>query len=80
MATPAPLLARFTQTPEMGALPILRAATDPSVVNADFYGPARWDGLRGYPVPAPTHSRALRRDVQDRLWSESERLTGVAYP
>ncbi|MQY30706.1 oxidoreductase [Nocardia aurantia] len=80
MSAPAPLLTRFAQSPDGGALPILRAATDPAAANADFYGPAGRNGLRGSPIRIPAHARATDRHCQDRLWSESERLTGIAYP
>ncbi|MFJ9363154.1 hypothetical protein ACIRRA_01895 [Nocardia sp. NPDC101769] len=37
------------QTVEMGALPSLRAASDPGVRGGDFYGPT--GSTKGYPVP-----------------------------
>ena len=62
----------------MGALPVLRAATDPAVRGGDFYGPRRRFDT-GY--PARVESSARSRDVADqaRLWAVSEQLTGVAY-
>ncbi|MET8470850.1 oxidoreductase [Streptomyces sp. NPDC006422] len=68
----------FGQSAAGGALPTLRAATDPGVRPDDFYGP-RVMMLRG----APTRSwRApwTRDDVAgERLWAASEQLTGVDF-
>ena len=68
----------FAQSVRMGALPVLRAATDPAVRGGDFYGPRRRFDT-GY--PARVESSARSRDVADqaRLWAVSEQLTGVAY-
>ncbi|GIM93019.1 oxidoreductase [Paractinoplanes toevensis] len=68
------------QTPAMGALPVLRAATDPAVSGGQYYGPGQRGGFRGHPVLASSsgrsHDAALQRDV----WSAAERLTGVTFP
>ena len=51
----SPALAAFfyarviSQTAAMGALPVLRAATDPGVLGGQYYGPGRFFGARGYP-------------------------------
>lgn len=50
----APLL---TQKPERGALPTLRAATDPAVIGGQYYGPGnrgRSAATRSWSSPAPT--------------------------
>ncbi|UGT39966.1 SDR family NAD(P)-dependent oxidoreductase [Nocardia yamanashiensis] len=71
-------LALGVNTAVQGALTTVRAATDPQVSGGEFYGPH--EGSKGHPVrvePAPNaHDEVARR----RLWSESERLTGVRYP
>src|SRR6266478_7502247 len=41
--------ARVSQKPAMGALPALRAATDPGVAGGQYYGPGGLLGTRGYP-------------------------------
>src|SRR5215813_6712089 len=38
----------ISQTPAMGALPTLRAATDPRVLGGQYYGPGGFFGARGY--------------------------------
>jgi NAD(P)-dependent dehydrogenase (short-subunit alcohol dehydrogenase family) len=71
-----PLMA---QKPEMGALPALYAATAPHVQGGDFYGPRRWQGLRGYPAQERSNGRSYDTAVAARLWAVSEELTGVRY-
>jgi NAD(P)-dependent dehydrogenase (short-subunit alcohol dehydrogenase family) len=70
----------FAQSAEMGALPMLRAATDPAARGAQYYGPDRAFELTGYPVLVQPTGRARDEGVQNRLWVESERLTGIRFP
>lgn len=70
---------RLTQTSEMGALPTMRAAADPGVRGGDFYGPSAPHGLTGYPVRVGSAERFDFGDIQEQLWAESEKLTGVTY-
>ena len=64
----------------MGALPSLRAATDPDVIGGQYYGPDGFIEQRGYPVVV--NSSRVSHDVaaQKRLWAVSEELTGVTFP
>ncbi|ACB93691.1 SDR family NAD(P)-dependent oxidoreductase [Beijerinckia indica] len=73
----APLL---TQKPEMGALPTLRAATDPAVLGGQYYGPGGWGEVRGYPKLVTSSADSYDQAVQRRLWTVSEELTGVTFP
>ncbi|MGW0248400.1 oxidoreductase [Nocardia goodfellowii] len=68
------------RTPAMGALPTLRAATDPTVVGGEYYGPAGLFGIAGYPDQARSSAHSRDPHRQRRLWEVSERLTGVRYP
>jgi NAD(P)-dependent dehydrogenase (short-subunit alcohol dehydrogenase family) len=68
-----------TQSPERGALPTLRAATDPAATGGQYYGPAGIGELRGAPKLVRASVKAHDRAVARQLWVESERLTGVAY-
>jgi NAD(P)-dependent dehydrogenase (short-subunit alcohol dehydrogenase family) len=70
----------FTQSATMGALPTLRAATDPAARGGEYYGPSGWGQMTGYPVRVSSNSRSHDEPAQRRLWAESERLTGVTYP
>lgn len=73
----APLL---TQTPEMGALPTLCAATDVAVLGGQYYGPGGWAEIRGYPKLVTSSADSYDIAVQQRLWAVSEELTGVTFP
>ena len=68
------------QSPPMGALPTLRAATDPAARGGDYYGPGGLGQLKGYPVRVSSNGRSHNEEVQRQLWAESERLTGVTFP
>ncbi|GAA1722273.1 oxidoreductase [Fodinicola feengrottensis] len=72
----------FAQSSDMGALPVLYAATKPDAPNGALIGPTPWLGQWcGFPaqvrpfVPLPDHDPA----VAEQLWSESERLTGRTF-
>ena len=68
------------QGSDMGALPTLRAATDPTVLGGQYYGPDGIAEMRGYPKVVASSEKSHDVDVQKRLWAVSEDLTGVAYP
>jgi NAD(P)-dependent dehydrogenase (short-subunit alcohol dehydrogenase family) len=70
----------FAQSAAMGALPTLRAATDPAAAGGEFYGPGGLAQVKGYPVRVSPAARSRDESAQRRLWAESERLTGVTYP
>ena len=68
------------QSAAMGALATLRAAADPAARGGEYYGPGGRGELRGYPRLVASSERAQDVAAQQRLWRESERLTGVSYP
>jgi NAD(P)-dependent dehydrogenase (short-subunit alcohol dehydrogenase family) len=70
----------FEQSAELGALPTLRAATDPNASGGDYYGPGGFAELRGYPEVVESNGRSHDVDVARRLWAASEELTGVTVP
>ncbi|MGK4188071.1 oxidoreductase [Rothia koreensis] len=76
----SPLMKRFAQSPAAGALPTLRAATDPSALGGQYYGPDGFMQMTGHPKVAPSSDRSHDTAVQSRLWTVSEELTGVAFP
>ncbi|MFF4543389.1 oxidoreductase [Streptomyces sp. NPDC001435] len=75
-----PLTAWALQSPEMGALSILRAATDPNAAGGSYYGPPGLAQFTGRPTRVESNARSHDAQAQQRLWEESERLTGVTYP
>ena len=70
----------FTQPGDMGALPTLRAATDPGAQGGQYYGPDGLGELQGHPKVVKSSAQSHSEDIQRRLWSLSEELTGVTYP
>jgi len=63
-----------------GALPTLFAATSPRAEGGAYYGPDQLGETRGQPTLAKTPLQALDQGMARRLWNESERLTGMAFP
>jgi NAD(P)-dependent dehydrogenase (short-subunit alcohol dehydrogenase family) len=63
-----------------GALPTLRAATDPTVRGGQYYGPDSFGEQRGHPKLVQSNSKSHDEDVARRLWTVSEELTGVMFP
>jgi NAD(P)-dependent dehydrogenase (short-subunit alcohol dehydrogenase family) len=68
-----------SQDARMGALPIVRAATDPAASGGDYYGPSGLGEFTGAPRRVRSSARSRDADVQRRLWAVSEKLTGVTY-
>lgn len=69
----------ITHSAARGALPILRAATDPSARGGQYYGPNGRFEFTGDPTIIESTPRSHDRDRQRRLWERSEELTGVTY-
>jgi NAD(P)-dependent dehydrogenase (short-subunit alcohol dehydrogenase family) len=75
-----PLASLISQKAVMGALPTLRAATDPGVLGGQYYGPGGLFGTRGHPKLADSSRQSHDPAIQRRLWLVSEELTGVKFP
>ncbi|BFU45691.1 SDR family NAD(P)-dependent oxidoreductase [Krasilnikovia sp. MM14-A1004] len=74
------LMPLFAQSAAMGALPTLRAATDPTVLGGQYYGPKGMGGTRGYPQIVGSSTKSHDAAAQQRLWAVSEQLTDVTFP
>jgi NAD(P)-dependent dehydrogenase (short-subunit alcohol dehydrogenase family) len=72
----SPLL---SQSAAMGALPTLRAATDPGVLGGQYFGPDGFGEQRGYPKVVASSEKSHDLALQRRLWTVSEELTGVTF-
>ncbi|MEU4386988.1 SDR family NAD(P)-dependent oxidoreductase [Promicromonospora sp. NPDC023805] len=70
----------ISQPAAMGALPTLRAATDPAALGGQYYGPGGRGEFRGHPAVVPSSPQSYDRALQQRLWSVSEELTSVKFP
>ena len=70
----------LAQSPQMGALPTLFAATMPGLPGNSYVGPGGFGEMRGYPKLVD-RSEAAKDPAQARLlWDASEDLTEVRYP
>lgn len=62
-----------------GALPTLRAATDPDATSGDYYGPAGWGEFARSAKRVAIDPAARKPELWERLWEASEALTGVNF-
>lgn len=69
----------YAQSAEMGALPILYAATVASLPGGTYIGPDGFMEGRGHPKVVTAAGKAYNEDDWRRLWDVSEQLTGVHY-
>jgi len=69
----------FTQAVELGALPILRAATEPHLKGSEYVGPKGRGGFRGYPVHVNSTPTSHKEDLAKALWKASEQLTSIVF-
>ncbi|MDQ7908245.1 oxidoreductase [Phytohabitans sp. ZYX-F-186] len=66
------------QAPQMGALPILYAATAPGLTGGACLGPDGFMQRRGHPTLVRSSRRSYDATLAARLWEQSEHLTNVA--
>ncbi|OAA27785.1 dehydrogenase of unknown specificity, short-chain alcohol dehydrogenase like [Frankia sp. EI5c] len=62
-----------------GALPVLRAATDPSARGGEYYGPSGLLKMTGRPVPVKSNAASRDAAAAERMWVLSEELTEVTF-
>lgn len=67
----------LTQSAANGALPLVRAATDPDAASGEFYGPRLV--FRGRPRVETPSRRARSAEDAQALWARSEELTGLKF-
>jgi NAD(P)-dependent dehydrogenase (short-subunit alcohol dehydrogenase family) len=80
VAAVSSLVEPLMQDADLGALPTLRAATDPAVLGGQYFGPDGFQEIRGYPKVVASSAQSHDLELQRRLWAVSEELTGVVYP
>ncbi|MFJ9761011.1 oxidoreductase [Streptomyces sp. NPDC101149] len=68
------------QSPDRGAWPILRAASDPAVEGGQYYGPGGFLQSKGHPKAVTSNAQSCDEAAQHRLWQISQELTGVRFP
>ena len=67
------------QPPKMGAMPTLRAALDPTVVGGEYFGPSGFGEIKGPPEQVNSTRRSRDREVASKLWTLSEKETGIKF-
>ncbi|MDF1705698.1 MAG: oxidoreductase [Aeromicrobium sp.] len=68
------------QSARAGSLPVLQAATDPSLSGGEYLGPQGFRGMRGRPGPAGMTRTARDPELARLLWEASENATGTPFP
>lgn len=69
----------MAQNVSMGALPILRAATDANLKGAEYFGPTKMNEFRGYPKLVRSSNTSYDKGLANQLWQVSEKLTNYKY-
>ncbi len=69
----------FAQSPDMGALSSLYAATQ-ELAGDSYVGPDGLWGMRGHPTLVGRSDAAKDPETARELWERSEELTGVTFP
>jgi NAD(P)-dependent dehydrogenase (short-subunit alcohol dehydrogenase family) len=67
------------QSADMGAWPLLLAATDPSLSGGEYVGPSSLGQTRGRPKLVGMTRWARDQELADNLWDASEAATGVVF-
>lgn len=70
----------IAQDLEMGVLPQLRAATDPTVKSGDYYGPSGFMNMKGYPELESPNEKVKDSKLTKKFWKLSEELTNTTFP
>ena len=69
----------FAQSPAMGALPSLYAATAPDVQTGDYFAPNGFLELRGCPKKVESSANSYNIELAKKLWTISETLIDITY-
>lgn len=72
-------LQKYGQSEKMGALPILRAATEEKIEGGAYIGPSSANGLKGFPAHTTVPEIANNLEIATQLWAISEKMTGIKY-
>ncbi len=69
----------MAQKVEMGVLPLLRAATEPNLKGAEFFGPTKMNELKGFPELVQSSDTSYDKNLASKLWEVSEDLVNLKY-
>ncbi|MFB7879278.1 oxidoreductase [Nocardia sp. NPDC056064] len=74
-----PFIKLVGHPPHRAAHSTLFAATEPAADPTVYWGPNRWMQSQGPVEACPSSAISRDRELQRRLWEESERMTGITY-
>ena len=74
-----PLGNLFLQPAAKGALPILYAALHKNLRGGEFIGPDGFQQMRGLPKIVDADEYSKNKEVAERLWKETEKMTNICY-
>ncbi|MFE3445217.1 oxidoreductase [Nocardia sp. NPDC059180] len=74
-----PFVRLIGHPPAKAAHSTLFAATEPEADPNTYWGPTRLFQSQGPVEPSPSTKLSKNRELQRRLWEESERFTGITY-
>lgn len=74
-----PLGNLFLQHATKGALPILYASLAKNLKGGEFIGPDGFQQMRGFPEIVDADEYSNNKEVAQRLWSETEKMTNVFF-
>ncbi len=75
-----PLMNLVLQPARDGALPTLYAALGDDIKGGNYCGPQSMSQMRGPPVKVGSSAASHEKTAATRLWTLSEKLTGVRFP
>jgi len=52
---------------------------DKNINGGEFIGPDGFQQMRGYPTKVDADEYSNNKEVAERLWSESEKMTNIFY-
>lgn len=69
----------LSQSPEIGALSMLYAATSEDIEGGEYIGPNKFFGFKGYPRKVKSTKASKDEEVAKKLWNLSEDLTAISF-
>ncbi len=69
----------FSQGPDQGVLPTLRAAFDTNANSGEYFGPSRFFEMHGSPIVVKSNERSHDAEAAKKLWDISETLTNIKF-
>lgn len=69
----------FSQKPKYAARPIIVAALKEGLSGGEYFGPDGLKELKGKPTKVNSSSLSKNKEISEKLWEISEKLTNITY-